>query len=618
MRRLSLGAEIEDGGVHFRVWAPKCKHVAVLIGSNPYPLKHEGNGFFSNLIPEAKEHTLYQYILDDADPLPDPASRFQPSGPHGPSQVINPNNFKWTDHAWKGPEKKAILYEMHIGTFTEEGTWRAAATKLPHLVELGIDIIEMMPVNEFPGRFNWGYDGVDLYAPTHNYGMPDDLRAFINQAHVLGLAVILDVVYNHFGPDGNYLAKFSDYFFKKENNEWGQYINFDGEESRWTRQFFIENAGYWIDEFHFDGLRIDACHSIEDKSNPHVLLEISRKVREKGKGKKTFVVAENEKQQAHFVLSEEQGGYELDGVFNEDFHHTAFVRLVGRNEAYFSDYIGNAYEFVSSLKYNFLYQGQWYSWQKKKRGSCALDIPHYHFINFLENHDQIANTGSAERLYQSCHPRMYRALTALLLLSPQAPLLFQGVEFGSSAPFYYFCEHKKELAEQIYNGRIEFVSQFSSINHDEVIAAIPRPDDEKTFLRSKLKWAEKEKNLEFFHLHKDLIEMRKKDPVFSQLNACKIDGIPLTVDFFLIRYFSRYGERLILINLGVDFTIFPASEPLLAPPTEHEWKSMWSSELPKYGGFGYQKIPDKGNWKITGHSATVLYPEKIGNSGNMV
>lgn len=612
MKKMPLGAEIVKEGVHFRVWAPKCKKVEVFLDNGSlYPLMPEKEGFFSGIVKEAKGGTLYQFKLDDGNLFPDPASRCQPLGPHGPSKVMDPNKFRWSDSDWEGivEKDKVILYELHIGTFTPEGTWLAAIEKLHHLKELGINVIEMMPVAEWPGRFNWGYDGVNLFAPTNNYGHPDDLKSFIDEAHKLEIGVILDVVYNHFGPDGNYLSQFSDFYFKKDHTEWGQAINFDEEGSGPVREFFIQNAGYWIEEFHFDGLRLDACHSIYDKSTPHILLQVTQAVREKGRKRKTYVIAENEKEEAHLVFPEKEGGYGMDAVWNEDFHHTSFVRLRGRSEAYFSDYRGKAQEFVSTLKHNFLFQGQWYNWQQHERGSPSLNVEAHHFVNFLENHDQVANTGNAARLMFLSHPRIYRAMTALFLLAPQIPLFFQGQEFGSSSHFYYFCDHNADLGEKINAGRLGFMSQFGSMNHPEVKSTIPLPNEESTFLKSKLNWNEKKAHAFIFQFHKELIEMRKKDSVFGNMKEVKLEGAVLNEDAFLLRYFSRQGERLLIINLGQDSLWDPAPEPLLAPPKGHKWKLTWTSEDPRYGGFGYRPIPEKGNWTLTSYTALLFHSE---------
>lgn len=578
MRKYPCGAEIKEDGVHFRVWAPKHQTVDLILDhTTVYSLLDEKNGYFSIVIEKLPITSLYQFSLNGQKKfLPDPASRFQPSGPHGPSQIIDPSQFQWTDEEWQGVlhKEQVILYELHIGTFTAEGTWASAIKKLPHLVELGINVIEMMPIAEFCGRFNWGYDGVNLFAPTHNYGHPDDLRAFINEAHALGIGVILDVVYNHFGPEGNYLNEFSEYYLKKIETEWGRGINFDGPHNQNVRAYFIANAGYWIEEFHFDGLRLDACHAILDQSSTHILAEITQEVRKKGGSKGTFVIAENEQQNIKLALPETADGYGMDAIWNEDFHHTAFVRLTGRCEAYYNDYLGKAQEFVSSIKYGFLYQGQWYRHQYKRRGSPCLNVPASSFVNFIENHDQVANSGGSLRLRHFCNPGAYRTMTTLLLLGPQIPLLFQGQEFGSTVPFNYFSDQEKELAQKVYAGRIEFLNQFKNFTNTDVKARMPLPDLETTFINSKLKWEEKDQFPFIYKLYKDLISLRKKDPVFSLLGKNKIDGATLNDEAFFFRYRGEKEERILIFNFGKDLFLDPCPEPLLAPPENSAWDTL--------------------------------------------
>jgi maltooligosyltrehalose trehalohydrolase len=311
----------------------------------------------------ARTGMRYSLRLDQGEAaLPDPASRFQPEGPHGPSEIVDPGDFAWTDGAWRGrTREQLVIYEMHVGTFTPDGSWEAASRELRALAELGITCLEIMPVAEFPGRFGWGYDGVNLFAPTRLYGRPIDFRRFVDRAHAHGIAVILDVVYNHFGPDGNYLKLFSAaYFTDRYDNEWGEAINFDGPESGPSREFFVANAGYWIDEHHLDGLRLDATQAIFDRSEDHIIAAVARQVRSAGRGRTTFVVAENEPQHAKLARPAERGGYGLDALWNDDFHHSAMVALTGRHEAYYSDYRGRPHEFVAAAKHGFLYQGQRY------------------------------------------------------------------------------------------------------------------------------------------------------------------------------------------------------------------------------------------------------------------
>src|SRR4051794_4559238 len=428
-RRYPIGAElIGEGRVHFRIWAPKARRLEVAIegsrGAKAAPtfeeLEREPSGYFSGSI-KANEGAFYRFRLNGEGNLyPDPASRFQPEGPHGPSCVVDHNRFKWSDGGWKGVTLDGhIMYEMHIGTFTPEGTWRAAAEKLARLKEDGITLLEMMPIADFPGEFGWGYDGVNLFAPCHLYGSPDDLRFFIDRAHALGLGVILDVVYNHFGPDGNYLGVFSDDYMNCERaNEWGDCINFDGRNSGPVREFFISNGRYWIDEFRFDGFRFDATQSIHDESDEYIVGAVGRAAREAAGNRTIILVAENEPQETKLIRPRKEGGDDLDALWNDDWHHTALVAVTGNREAYFTDYLGRPQEFVSAAKYGYLFQGQPYVWQEAPRGYPALGAPPEAFVSFIENHDQVANTAFGERVRFLTSPGRYRALTALLLLGP--------------------------------------------------------------------------------------------------------------------------------------------------------------------------------------------------------
>ena len=601
-RRLPVGAEVQPGGgVHFRVWAPRRKRVEVVIGSKTLALARESGGYFSGLAAEAGAGTRYRYRLDGGDAFPDPASRYQPEGPHGSSEVIDPTAYRWRDGRWKGLAREAlVIYEMHIGTFTREGTWRAAARELPALAALGVSMVEMMPVADFPGRFGWGYDGVDLFAPTRLYGTPDDLRAFVDRAHALGIAVILDVVYNHVGPDGNFLREFSPHFFTRRHaNEWGDAIDFDGPRSSGVREFFVSNARYWIDEFHMDGLRLDATQQIFDASRTHVLEEVGDAVRGAARGRNTFVVAENETQQARLVRSTDRGGYGLDALWNDDFHHAARVALTRRNEAYYGDYLGTPQEFVSAARHGFLFQGQCNTRQAKRRGTPALDLGPASLVTFLENHDQVANSSQGLRLHQLAAPGAYRAMTAVLLLGPQIPMLFQGQEFASSKPFVYFADHDPELARLVRKGRAEFLAQFPSIDANRV----PDPAARETFERCVLDLDERKRNASACALHRDLLRLRREDPAFR---SSPVDGAVLSGEAFVLRYFRGAGDRLLLVNLGRDLVFNPSPEPLLAPPEGARWKVLWSSEDPRYGGSGTGAIESGDGWRLPGQSTVVM------------
>ena len=485
-RRLPLGAEpSQEGGTHFRVWAPRRRQVeVVLINGAATELTAEPNGYFSGRVEHARPDRSTGFDSTAArNCIPIPCRAFNRRGRTGLRRSSIRRPMPGPTSAGAADRDGHVVYEMHVGTFTPEGTWAAAARQLPALADLGINVIEMMPVADFPGRFGWGYDGVNLYAPTRLYGTPDDLRAFIDRAHSLSLAVILDVVYNHIGPDGNYLGQFAEqYFTKQYKNEWGEALNFDGENSGPVREFFISNAGYWVEEYHFDGLRLDATQQIFDDSPEHVLAAINRRVRQAAGERATFIVAENEPQQTRLVRPPEQGGYGLDALWNDDFHHSARVALTGHNEAYYSDYHGEAQEFISAVKYGYLSQGQYYSWQKKRRGTPALDLAPSAFVSFIANHDQIANSGRGQPLVQLTSPGRLRAMTTLLLLGPATPMLFQGQEFASTRPFLFFADHNPDLARLVYKGRREFLCQFRALASPAAQALVDNPADPGTFM----------------------------------------------------------------------------------------------------------------------------------------
>jgi maltooligosyltrehalose trehalohydrolase len=618
-RRLPIGAEPQPGGgVHFRVWAPRRTRVAVELRPRittdraiSVELAHEGGGYFSGWSPQANAGDRYTLKLDDVETrFPDPASRFQPEGPHGPSEIIDPSPFTWSDadRGWRGLTLEGqVIYEVHVGTYTSEGTFAALERELPEIARAGITVVELMPIGDFPGRFGWGYDGVCLFAPTRLYGRPDDLRRLVDRAHALGIGVILDVVYNHLGPDGNFMKEFSDTFFSSRyENEWGDAINFDGDGAEGTREFFVENAGYWIEEFHLDGLRLDATQTIHDRSTPHVIAAIGRRVREAARGRRTIVVAENEPQHSRLVRPLEAGGYGLDGLWNDDFHHSAVVRLTGRREAYYTDYLGTAQEFVSMVKRGFLYQGQRYSWQRQTRGSSTRGVPRSAFITFLENHDQVANSARGDRLHHQTSPAMFRAMTALLLLGPNTPMLFQGQEFGSSARFQYFADHRPDLAIAVREGRAKFLEQFSSLADPSAQSLLRAPDDPEAFEGCKLDLSERQKNAGQYAFHSDLLALRRRDPLFGSPDV-EVDSAVLNESAFAIRYFGgARGDRLIVVNLGPTLALTIVNESLLAPPDGCTWDVAWSSEEPEYGGGGTGAVERPTGWRLPGQAAVAL------------
>ena len=600
-----FGPLVSTRGTEFRVWAPSQQAVSLVLDGRDLPMARDRDGFFRLDVPGVGPGQRYWYRL--ANGLrPDPASRWQPDGPLGASEVTA-SRFQWTDAKWPGagPAHRHVLYELHIGTFTAEGTWDAAAERLPDLVDTGVTTVEVMPVAEFAGRFGWGYDGVQLFAPSHLYGHPDELRRFVDAAHRCGLAVILDVVYNHFGPVGNFLPEFSA-SVAGAPGEWGDCINYDGEGSTFVREFMKENAAYWIAEFHFDGLRMDAVNAIHDSSDEHVVSEICRAARTAAGARSIFIVGECETQDSRLLRGSGAYADGLDAMWNEDWHHAAYVALTGRRHAYFTDYLGTAAEFASMARHGFLYQGQWYSWQKNFRGGYAMGLAPSRFVSFLENHDQVANTGLGERLYHHVDAARWRALTALLLLGPALPMLFQGQEFGSSRHFTYFADHEGDLAQAVASGRLEFLSQFPPLKTDAMRALIPNPGDISVFERCRLRDDERRADTPLRRLHRDLLHLRRDDRVLRDVGTddVRVESSAPATGVLLIRYLAEREHRLLVVNFADDHQS-AMNDPLLAPGPGR-WTQLWSSEQPQYGGSGVVPFLDGGRWLIPAASAMLL------------
>ncbi len=605
-----LGALFEgDGTTTFRLWAPDRRRVEVVA-------EHAGERICSRLEPEAEGYysarvlappgTRYRFRLDGGQSFPDPCSRFQPDGPHGPSEVVDFRAFHWSDSQWRGVSvRDAVIYELHVGTFTPEGTYEGVRRKLPWLRELGANVLELMPVNTFPGRFNWGYDGTHPFAPCAVYGQPDDLRSLVDEAHALGIAVILDVVYNHFGPDGTYLAQFAKaYFSDRHEIEWGEPINFDGEGSGPVRAFFAENVRHWIAEYHFDGMRFDATQTLFDSGDRHILAELTETARETAGDRSLFLLAENEPQDRTTLLPVERGGHGCDAMWVDDFHHSVRVATTLRSEAYTTDYRGTASELLSCVRFGSLYAGQWYAWQQQRRGTPLHDLPPEQLVYFVQNHDQIANLAMGDRLQVFGEPRL-RAMTVFWLLLPYTPLLFMGQEFFASTPFLYFVDHKPELQAQVREGRRGFVMQFPSTKHALDSEGVDPDIGEVAFRRSRLDWTDAEKNERAVALHRELLRLRREDPVFA--SRTRPEGGVLDEEMLVLRWFgSDRGDRLLLLNLGADVTWDPCPQPLLAPPPGGAWRPLLSSKEVRFGGHGAVFPEGTGRWQIPGQCALVL------------
>jgi len=512
----SLGAWPEGRGVRFRVWAPERRSVSLVLEApaSERPLEAEVGGYWTTLVPDLPPGTLYRYRLDGDGPFPDPASRFQPQGVHGPSAVVAADAYPWADRGWTGvPLDDLVVYELHVGTFTPAGTLAGVGERLDHLVDLGVSAIELMPLADFPGTRNWGYDGVDLFAPSRAYGSPDDLRRLVDESHSRGLAVHLDVVYNHLGPDGAYLGLFSPFYFSETHQTpWGKAVNLDGPESGHVRAFFIENAQHWVHEYHLDGLRLDACHALIDDSPRHFLGELQERIRESVPDREVLVIAEDSRNQVEMVLPSARGGLGLDAVWADDLHHQVRVGLAGDRDGYYADFSGSMEDLARTIRDGWFFQGQSSRHWGGPRGTDPRSAPPRRFVVCLQNHDQVGNRALGERLHHDVEPAVWRAASALLLLLPETPLLFMGQEWGATSPFLFFTDHHEELGHLVTEGRRKEFADFRAFTDPAARARIPDPQAEETFERSRLDWSEmgKEPHRGLLLMCRSLIALRKE------------------------------------------------------------------------------------------------------------
>ncbi len=519
--RPSLGAWFDGDVVRFRVWAPTRARVDLVLdpdGAAPrrLALDRGADGAFTGAVGGLAPGDLYAYSPDGEGPFPDPASRFQPRGVHGPSAIVDSRRYAWSDAGWRGvPLDRAIVYELHVGTFTPAGTCAAVVDRLPHLVELGVTVVELMPVADFPGARNWGYDGVSLFAPSRAYGTPEDLRRLVDRAHQLGLAVILDLVYNHFGPDGAYAAAFSPrYVSTRHRSPWGAAVNFDGEDSSGVRAFFIENALHWLHEYHIDGFRLDATHAVADDSRRHVLAELTACVKAAVPDRETLVIAEDDRNLSIMVRPAAEGGWGLDAVWADDLHHQLRRLTAGDADGYYADYSGTLDDVAATIRDGWFYRGQHSEYRRGPRGTSSEGVPRQRMVVCLQNHDQIGNRAFGERLTATVPLGTFRALTALLLFVPETPLLFMGQEWAASSPFLYFTDHGEALGRLVTEGRRSEFARFASFADPALRDRIPDPQALSTVERSRLDWLEMERppHAGVLALHRALTALRRQEP----------------------------------------------------------------------------------------------------------
>ncbi len=580
--RGTLGAIVGAAGVDFRVWAPAARAVDVVVGRDGHetetrPLTGAPDGLFSLAWPDLDAGASYHYLLDGDGPLPDPASRSQPLGVHGPSAIVDPS-YVWADEEWAGMPLEALtIYELHVGTFSPAGTFAGVTERLPDLQELGITAVELMPVADFPGGHNWGYDGVALFAPARCYGSPDDLRRLVDTAHGLGLAVILDVVYNHLGPDGAYLSRFSPYYFTgRHPSPWGAGIDLDGPNSARVREFFIENALHWVHEYHVDGLRLDATHAIRDGSPRHFLAELAAVVRGSVPGRPVHVIAEDDRNLARLVTPATSGGWGLDAVWADDLHHQMRRHLAGDADGYFRDYGGSAVDVADTLTQGWYYTGQHSIHADKERGTDPAGVPLKRFVVCLQNHDQIGNRAVGDRLHHGVDHAAFRAASVVLLMAPETPLLFMGQEWAASSPFQYFTDHNEQLGRLVSEGRRREFASFTAFAAGGP-QAIPDPQAPETFHASRLKWEERTKapHAAMLRFYTALLAFRRshlREDGPGGFEAVALDDVTLGLrrtqvgggDVLVVARFSGAG----VVTLG----------PELLPPGDREWTCHLTSE----------------------------------------
>ena len=541
----------------FRVWAPGAGKVSVEVAGAKHPLAKRDGGWWEAEVDAAHAGMDYAYFLDDEDlALPDPRSLWQPHGVHGPSRILDSGAFVWNDAGWEAPPlASAILYELHIGTFTPEGTFDAAQTRLDALRDLGITHVELMPVNSFPGVHGWGYDGVDLFAPHQPYGGPDALKRFVDACHARGLAVLLDVVYNHLGPSGNYLGKFGPYFTAAHHTPWGDAVNFEGRGSHEARRFFCDNALLWLRDYHCDGLRLDAVHAYTDRSAIHFMEQLGAEVRalEARTGRSYVVIAESDLNDPRFVTARETGGFGLDAQWSDDFHHALFSLLTGERAGYYADF-GSLNDLAKSLRAVFVYDGRYSRYRDRIHGRPVVNLPASRFLGYAQNHDQVGNRAKGDRLAQIVSPARAKIAAALVLTAPFVPMLFQGEEWAASSPFQYFTDHDEELGRLVSEGRRKEFAAFGWQAAD-----IPDPQSPATFQRSKLHWSERTQpeHAAMLDWYRKLIALRRATPDLTDPDLSHVH----------VRC-SEEGQWLVMArgSITVAFSLAAEPVPIEVPP----------------------------------------------------
>ncbi len=572
-----------ENKTRFTVWAPFIKDLGVNVEGQKVPMERDEKGYWS-VLAEAPPDTVYTFTLDGKVDRPDPASHYQPHGVHEASQVID-HSFEWDDGKWKGiPLNEMIIYELHTGAFTPQGDFQSIIPRLDDLIHLGVNTIELMPVAQFPGERNWGYDGAYLFAVQNSYGGPQGLKTLVNACHQRGMAVILDVVYNHLGPEGNYLRDFGPYFTDRYKTPWGDAINFDGPYSDEVRNFFIENALYWLEQFHVDALRLDAIHGIYDLSARPFLEELAQSVDELSKemGRKFYLIAESDLNDVK-VIRPREAGYGIHAQWNDDFHHSLHAHLTGERQGYYQDF-GSLKQLAKALREGFVYSWQYSKYRKRRHGSSSQDRPAHQFVVFSQNHDQVGNRLGGDRLSTILSFEALKLVAGAVILSPNVPLLFMGEEYGEESPFLYFISHTDpELVEAVRKGRRE---EFSDFDWGDRVEEIPDPYREETFSKCKLRWEKREegKHQILYDFYRELIRLRKEFPSLYHLSKEDMD-VREEGTIISVRRWHEGDEVLYIMNLG-------SQEVTADLDLQDGWNKVLDSREGKWGGEGSSIPPN--------------------------
>jgi maltooligosyltrehalose trehalohydrolase len=580
------------GGTEFTVWAPASGGVEVILrtahGDAAHPLAPLGSGWFRGSVAGSAPGDRYRLRLDGGEAMPDPLSRSQPDGVHGDSEVVDVGSFRWTDEAWRGiGSDDLVIYEVHVGTATPDGTFDALIPRLQELADLGVTALELMPVAAFPGMRNWGYDGVYPFAPAHPYGGPRGLQRLVDAAHGAGLAVILDVVYNHFGPEGNYFPVVTGgrIFTERHHTPWGAAVNYDDDGSAGVRAMVLANVVEWVRDYHIDGLRLDATHAIVDTSEPHILEEIARSAREAA-DRSVVIIAEDERNERRLVLPLPDG-LGLDAVWADDFHHAVRRLLAGDRDGYYAAYEGVADELARTLELGWLYQGEVYSPTREARGTPAADIPPRCFVHCIQNHDQVGNRAMGERLHHQIGGDAYRAVSALLLLSPYTPLLWMGQDWAATTPFLYFTDHAEELGRLVTRGRRDEFRHFAAFSDPALRAQIPDPQAESTFHKSRLDWSERgrEPHAGVHRLYRALLHLRRRHPALRVRSRDAWDVATLSDGALALRRRGAGEDLLLVANLRGSLDVQLEENGVTSPPRS-PWEAVLSTNEERFGGGG--------------------------------